>query len=85
MKVIVENFIHFFDENSNNYSEACKEFNKIINHVLIAPDEQQVRDNMDTANFQYFKYGFGSSHMWVHQLNPIKGGVVKQRILIVEF
>ncbi len=88
MKVTIEHFVvktEFSPYGNDNYHEALGEFNNILCVINLALDGSNLRDLMlvQKSYITNFSYGFGSNHMWVHQI--IDGNVSKNRLLIVEF
>ena len=87
MKTIIESFIikTEFNPDVDNFREAMFEFNVILCLINMALDGFNLKDLMlnQKPYITNFSYGFGASHMWVHQI--INGEVSKNRLLIVEF
>ena len=75
MKVIIENMFFGWHEN------APETFIKLINSLVVAKDETEVRNVMQhfaqSSIFNtIFAYGFGAHHLWVyHKKNKIKSGI----------
>ena len=78
MKAIIGNAINYTQETEDS---VCVEFVQILNSILESKNENQLRYEMD-VDWINFKYGFGSHHMWVKQID---NGELSERILLVEF
>lgn len=80
MKAIIENYPKF---DNTEFSRIA--FLHILKSIVLAENEIHLRDMMKFGNDflsspeKFFDWGFGSSHMWVHE----KGS--NERLLIVEF
>lgn len=87
MKVIIENFILFANVGTevghDEYKLALSEFNIILTLVKMSCGKENIREFLKDQNLTSFVYGFGSSHMWVHQV--VNGEPLKDRLMIVEF
>lgn len=87
MKAIIENFVLYNNAGEEvgkeNYQMALIEFNLILTLVKMACGKENLRDFLSDQKITNFVYGFGSSHMWVHQV--VDGGPLKERLMIVEF
>lgn len=84
MKAIIENSLTTTD--SDHSRMTCSEvsflfyeFNHILQSITMARNENELRKHMKSINYEYFTYGFGSSHMWVNQIDK------DIRIIFVEF
>ena len=52
--------------------EATEIYLRLVNTILFANDENSLRKGIETLKTQvplddYFVYGFGAHHLWVHQ------------------
>lgn len=87
MKAIIENFVQYENAGTEvgkeNYQMALIEFNLILTLVKIACGKENLRDFLVDQKITNFVYGFGSSHMWGHQV--VDGEALKDRLMIVEF
>lgn len=55
-------------------------FNEILDAIQLSNSEVELRQNIGlVTDYGFFKYGFGSSHMWVHESKN------NDRLLIIEF
>lgn len=86
MKAIIENPVQFYDE--RNFSQSLMEFARITQDIATAGDESELKANLDYSlkigQINNFKYGFGSSHLWVKQLSRDRKET-KQQVIFVEF
>ena len=88
MKATIENSVLFANSDSLTLS-ILSEFNMILQAITQAKDETELRTDMQNLKPKYFNFGFGSIHMWVHQL-PIKQediineNLFDKRIIFVE-
>jgi hypothetical protein len=87
MKAIIENFVLFVNVGTemgqDNYLTALSEFNIILTFIKMSCGKENLRSFLKDQSLNYFVYGFGSSHMWVHQV--VDGEPLKDRLMIVEF
>lgn len=68
--------------NDSGLKEFNEEFISILKLITFSENEAKLRINMQITPFNYFKVGFGSSHMWVKQLVH---GKTREQIIFVEF
>lgn len=66
MNVTIENFFCPYCD------EATEAYFRLINTILLAEDENSLRQGIERLKAQiplddYFVYGFGAHHLWVHQ------------------
>lgn len=52
--------------------EVTEAYFRLVNTILFAADENELRQGIEKLKSQiplddYFVYGFGAHHMWVHQ------------------
>lgn len=79
MEAIIE------EQLKNNNAETAVLFVKILNCILSSCTEAELRHQMELLQMRHyrfndlFKYGFGSSHMWVCEINR------RKRLIFVEF
>lgn len=85
MKAIIENSLQVY----GNFDLILLEFSRIIQDITESRNEKELRLNLkiskglgQTSNF---KFGFGSSHVWVKQINPIYNKLNGERIIFAEF
>ena len=55
--------------------EATEIYLRLVNTILFADDENSLRKGIENLKTQvplddYFVYGFGARHLWVHQRKP---------------
>jgi hypothetical protein len=81
MKAIIESTIK---EVCQYRTHIEQEFLIIINLILSSTYEGELRRYFK-PNFEYFKVGFGSNHMWVKQINLKTRELYTDRIIFVEF
>ncbi|WP_302592614.1 MULTISPECIES: hypothetical protein [Bacteroidales] len=71
--------------------EVAEIFLRLIDTILLASDEPELRQGIDKLKSQvplddYFVYGFGSHHLWVHQRKVSDPTLqFKHRLLKAEF
>ncbi|UEA87975.1 hypothetical protein [Alistipes senegalensis] len=71
--------------------EVAETFLRLIDTILLASNETELRQGIDKLKSQiplddYFVYGFGSHHLWVHQRkvsDPTQ--LFRHRLLKAEF
>lgn len=71
--------------------EVAETFLRLIDTILLASDENELRQGIENLRTRvplddYFVYGFGSHHLWVHQRkvsDPTQQ--FKHRLLKAEF
>lgn len=84
MKATIENPVAFYDE--QNFSQSLMEFARITQDIATARDESELRANLDYSlklgQINNFKYGFGSSHLWVKQLSRDRKETREQVIFV---
>lgn len=66
MNVTIESFFCPYS------AEVTEAYLRLINTILFADDENGLRHGIETLKTQipfdnYFVYGFGAHHLWVHQ------------------
>lgn len=54
------------------YDEVTEAYFRLVNTILFAADEKELRQGIEKLKSQiplddYFVYGFGAHHLWVHQ------------------
>ena len=85
MKAIIESLVVMPNETT------ATAFVRIVNAVLCSKNEEALRKILKIYTEKnhidrYFKWGFGSSHFWVHQLiEPNSDQVLDGRVLLVRF
>lgn len=88
MKAIIENPLQYGGDNEK-FKETLFQFGRIIQDISLSENENQLRFNLnlskDFGQTSNFEFGFGSSHVWVKQLNPITNKLNNERIIFVEF
>ena len=85
MKATIEHPVTYLDSDILNHSMLCS-FNNILENIILSKDETELRKNVKES--RYFKVGFGSHHLWVHQksvLHDMSNIDETKRIIIVEF
>ena len=55
--------------------EVAEIFLRLIDTILLASDENELRQGIENLKTKvlfddYFVYGFGAHHLWVHQRKP---------------
>ena len=85
MKAIIENPLQVY----GNFELILLEFGRIIQDITESRNEKELRLNLkiskDLGQTSNFEFGFGSSHVWVKQLNPITNKLNDERIIFAEF
>lgn len=66
MNVTIENFFCLYCD------EVTEAYFRLIDTILLADDENSLRQGIERLKAQiplddYFVYGFGAHHLWVHQ------------------
>ena len=66
MNVTIENFFCPYCD------EVTEAYFRLVNTILIAVDEKELRQGIEKLKARiplddYFVYGFGAHHLWVHQ------------------
>ena len=91
MKAIIENSLIFMEDNERNHNMLII-FTYILHIITKSLTEDEIRKNMVNIipypSNRYFKWGFGSNHMWLHQKRVTSDTAIideTKRILIVEF
>ena len=85
MKAIIESLVVMPNETT------AAAFVRIVNAVLCSNNEEDLREILKIYTEKnhidrHFKWGFGSSHFWVHQLiEPNSDQVLDGRVLLVRF
>ena len=67
-------------------AEMLGYFAAILNAIQLAQNERELRHYMNNVlliDKTYFEFGFGGSHMWVHQV--IDGQTQPNRLIFVQF
>ena len=87
MKAIIENGVNYSPIPTRTIKrEIQDDFCEILNIVLSCETEEQlistINTELDFGEWNNFKVGFGSNHMWVKQ---VLNGKVKQQVIFVEF
>lgn len=84
MKAIVENTPTTYFEifTKKEIRELQEEFLSILSLINNSDTESRLRDVFSKYPLDYFKVGFGGSHMWCKQLI---NGLPKQQIIFVQF
>lgn len=85
MNVTIENFFCPYCD------EVTEAYFRLINTILIAANEKELRQGIEKLKTRiplddYFVYGFGAHHFWVHQRkasDPTQQ--FKHRLMITEF
>lgn len=88
MKAIVENTPVITKELKDNSKSVYSAFIHILTIITLENTEKCLKDSMDhqySIFKKYFKYGFGSRHMWVKQVNNTGSELLSERLIIVEF
>ncbi|MBC5614623.1 hypothetical protein [Bacteroides hominis] len=85
MNVTIEHsFCSYCEEVTNLYF-------RIINTILFSSDETELRTSMEhlkneTQLDEYFTYGYGAHHLWVHQRRPSdRTKLFEYRVIMAEF
>ena len=71
--------------------EAEKLYFRIMNTILFATDETELRASMErlkneTTLDDYFIFGYGAHHIWIKQRRPSdKNRIFKHRIMVAHF
>lgn len=62
------------------------EFATILNLITKSDNEKELVHNISlvSSDLEYFKIGYGSNHMWVHQITKDKT-ISKNRLIFVGF
>lgn len=88
MKAIIENSL-LYGGDKKKFEETLLQFGRIIQDISLSENEKQLRLNLkiskDFGQTSNFEFGFGSSHVWVKQLNPITNNLNNERIIFAEF
>lgn len=68
MKAIVEKSLELIVCPDDEYRMLAM-FNAILHHIEVSKNENELRNNIKTyfTENEFFRIGFGSSHMWVNQ------------------
>ncbi len=85
MNVTIETFFCSYCD------EVTEAYFRLINTILFATDEKELRQGIEKLKARiplddYFVYGFGAHHFWVHQRkasDPTQ--CFKHRLMIAEF
>ena len=85
MKVTIESPVCLWD------NQIAEVYLRLINAILFSGDEEDLRTGIthlkaETPLDQFFAYGYGSHHLWVHQRLVSDGTrYFDHRLLIAEF
>jgi len=85
MTVTIDSLIVIID------NKIASAYLNVINAVLSSGSEDELRKTLEKCSRDnhidhYFKWGFGSSHFWVHQRIALKSDqVLKNRVLLARF
>ena len=85
MKAIIESLVVMPNETT------AAAFVRIVNAVLCSKNGEALRKILKIYTEKnhidhYFKWGFGSSHFWVHQIiEPNSNQIIDGRVLLVRF
>ena len=85
MTITIESLIVIFD------NKTAPAFINLVNAVLSSGSEDELRKTLEKCSKEnhidhYFKWGFGSSHFWVHQRIALKSDqVLNNRVLLARF
>lgn len=75
MKLTVENPLEM--KVGESYEQLLIEFGWIVEAISVADNREEVKENLRSMErnnqIDNFYYGFGSSHLWVHQLSLVGG------------
>jgi len=85
MNVTIETFLCSYCD------EVTEVYFRLINTILLAGNETELRQGVENLKVKiplddYFVYGFGAHHFWVHQRkasDPMQ--CFKHRLMIAEF
>lgn len=64
MKAIIESNIGF-----PKNMEKFMEYHQILSNIISSSGEESLRFTMASHEYNFFSYGFGHNHMWVHERN----------------
>ena len=67
MKATIENFPVFYSPDV--VKKTSYELSKIIEIVNDCNNLDELREELKNKKFEYFFYGFGSNHCWVHHVS----------------
>ena len=88
MKAIIENSLLYRGDNEK-FKETLLQFGRIIQDISLSENENQLKFNLkiskELGQTSNFEFGFGSSHVWVKQLNPLTNKLNNERIIFAEF
>lgn len=85
MKVTIETFLIPYT------AKVTEVYLRLINTILLADNENILRENIEKLKSNvplddYFEYGFGSHHLWVHQRKiSDRTQCFKSRLMKAEF
>jgi hypothetical protein len=83
MNAVLETSIFY---SKNNLKEIFFEFNEIIRCITLSNSKQSCIDNLNNSFEKepiFFKIGFSSNHLWIHQI--INGVVSEKRLIFTLF
>lgn len=69
MKATIETFLR--TNFAKHPEEIEQEFMQLLKTVMIADSETDLRNALKFKRFNYFIFGFGSSHFWAKQVPEI--------------
>ena len=67
----------------NKQFSIAQEFMDLLEAITSSNNEMELRDSLKGFNLNHFKYGFGDSHLWIHQI--LNGKVSDTRLILVIF
>lgn len=86
MKATIENPVNIREDlayvGDEKYFNILAEFNLLLTRINGAENVKQLKSFLSLDKYNYFKYGFGGSHMWVKQ---VINGQPKQQVIFVQF
>lgn len=71
----------------NTTARSLNAFGLLLNTIVAAKNEKELKENMGNIKFllnEYFEFGFGKNHMWVHE-KDFDGTPRINRLIYVEF
>ena len=89
MKAIIENPLQVYNCNNTTFKLTLLQFGRIIQDITESRNEKELRLKLkiskELGQTSNFEFGFGSSHVWVKQINPIYNKLNDERIIFAEF
>jgi hypothetical protein len=83
MKATIENPVIYLPGNKDNWEDVKSEYFMILQSITTSDTFYGLRIQMSRLfGMRYFKYGFGTNHMWVHQVS--ENQTLKPRLIFVE-